>query len=158
MKFFADDTKGRKVVMLKSIPIFHELTRKEILEVDELLHERAYEKGEIVFEENDSGHGVFIVLSGKLRADPSHELLKTAVLEFGPGEVVGELALFDETRRIATVVAAERTVAVGLFQAEFSSLLIKNKSIGVKVLFEIARILSTRARGLLLREKHLPSV
>jgi CRP/FNR family cyclic AMP-dependent transcriptional regulator len=158
MKFFGRDTDARKVEMLKNIPIFHELTRKEILEVDELLHERVYEKDEIIFAQGDPGHGIYIIVSGKVQADPLHEFLKTAVVEFGPGELVGELALFDESPRIATVVAIERTVTVALFQAEFASLLMKNKSIGVKVLVEIARTLSRRTRHLLLHEKHLPSI
>jgi len=158
MKFFKSDTNEQRVEMLKNVPIFHDLTSKEILEVDELLHERVYEPDEIIFEEGDQGHGVFIIISGKVRVDPCHKLLKTANLEFGPGELVGELTLFDEAPRTATVVAIERTVTVALFQAEFSSLLTKNKSIGVKVLNEIARILSRRTRQLLLQEKHCPSV
>lgn len=158
MKFFGADMQAQKVEMLKNIPIFHELTHKEILEVDELLHERVYEKDEIIFEEGDPGHGIFIIVSGKLRADPSHELMKNAVLDFGPGELVGELSLFDEAPRTAKVVAIERTVTVALFQAEFSSMLQKNKSVGVKVLVEIARTLSRRARQLLLQERHVPSL
>ena len=158
MRFFGADMNAQKVEMLKNIPIFHELTRKEILEVDELLHERIYEKDEIIFEEGDPGHGIFIIVSGKVRADPSHKLLKNAVLDFGPGELVGELSLFDEAPRTAKVVAIERTVTMALFQAEFSSLLLKNKSVGVKVLVEIARTLSRRARQLLLQERHVPSV
>ena len=158
LKFFGADRSAQKIETLKHIPIFHELTRKEVLEVDELLHERIYEKDEIIFEEGDPGHGIFIVVSGKLRADPGHTLLKNAVLDFGPGELVGELSLFDEAPRTAKVVAIERTVTVALFQAEFSSLLLKNRSIGVKVLVEIARTLSRRARQLLLQEKHAPSL
>jgi len=99
MRLFGAEAKAQKVEMLKNISIFHELTRKEILEVDELLYERVYEKDEIIFEEGDPGHGLFIIVNGKLRADPSHELLKTANLEFGPGELVGELSLFDEAPR-----------------------------------------------------------
>jgi CRP/FNR family transcriptional regulator, cyclic AMP receptor protein len=158
MRFFGADMNAQKVEMLKNIPIFHELTRKEILEVDELLHERIYEKDEIIFEEGDPGHGIFIIVSGKVRADPSHKLLKNTVLDFGPGELVGELSLFDPAPRTAKAVALERTVTVALFQAEFSSLLLKNKSVGVKVLVEIARILSRRTRQLLLQERHNPSV
>ena len=71
---------------------------------------------------------------------------------------MGELALFDEGPRSATVVAMERTVTVALFQAEFATLLMKNKNIGIKVLLAIARILSRRARQLLQREKHIPSL
>jgi CRP/FNR family transcriptional regulator, cyclic AMP receptor protein len=158
MRFFGADLNGKKIGMLKKLPIFHELTRTEILEVDELLHERVYEKDEIIFEEGDPGQGIFIIVSGRVRADPSHKLLNTAVLEFGPGEMVGELALFDEAPRTVTVAAAERTVAVALFKAEFSSLLTRNKSIGVKVLVVIARTLSRRARHLLLHEKQVPSL
>jgi NTE family protein len=84
--------------------------------------------------------------------------LKNAVLDFGPGELVGELSLFDQAPRTAKVVAVERTVTVALFQAEFSSLLLKNKNVGVKVLVEIARTLSRRARQLLLQERHVPSL
>ena len=158
MRLFGSDTNAQKVEMLKNIPIFQELTRKELLEVDELLHERVYEQGEIIFEEGESGHGIFIIVSGKVRADPSHKLLKNAVLDFGPGELVGELSLFDQAPRTANVVAVERTVTVALFQAEFYSLLLKNKNVGVKVLVEIARTLSRRARQLLLQERHVPSV
>jgi CRP-like cAMP-binding protein len=158
MRFYGADMNAQKIEMLKNIPIFHELTHKEILEVDELLHERIYEKDEIIFEEGDPGHGIFIIVSGKLRADPSHKLLKNAVLDFGPGELVGELSLFDQAPRTAKVVAVERTVTVALFQAEFSSLLLKNKNVGVKVLVEIARTLSRRARQLLLQERHVPSL
>jgi CRP/FNR family transcriptional regulator, cyclic AMP receptor protein len=158
MRFFGTDMNAQKIEMLKNIPIFRELTRKEILEVDELLHERIYEKDEIVFGEGDPGHGIFIIVSGKVRADPSHKLLKNAVLDFGPGELVGELSLFDEAPRTAKVVAIERTMTMALFQAEFSSLLLKNRNIGVKVLVEIARTLSRRTRQLLLQEKHVPSL
>ena len=158
MRLFGPDIDAHKVEMLRRIPIFHKLTRNEILEVDELLHERVYEPGEILFDEGDAGHGIYIVVSGKFRAEPNSELLKTAVLEFGPGELVGELSLFDEAPRTAKVVAIERTTAVALFQAEFSTLLMKNKSIGVKVLVEIARILSLRTRLLLQHQRHFPSL
>jgi hypothetical protein len=56
------------------------------------------------------------------------------------------------------ILAIERTKIVALFQSEFSSLLIKNKRIGTKVLVEIARTLSRRTRQLLLYEKHVPSL
>src|SRR5258706_9053594 len=144
--------------MLKNIPVFHELTRREILEVDQLLHERTYEKTEIIFEEGDAGHGIFIILSGKVRLKSTHKLLESATFEFGPGELLGELTLFDAAPRAATAVAIERTLTVALFQSEFSSLLTRNKDIGVKVLFEISKIMSRRTRRLLSQETGLPSV
>ena len=158
MKFFGNNNNSERLERLKDIPAFRELSRNEIMEVEALLHERIYEKGEIVFEEGDPGHGIFIVLSGKLRVTPNCELLKISSLDFGPGDMVGELSLFEEAPRPATLMAVERTVAIALFRAEFFLLLTKNKSIGAKVLIEIARTLSRRARQLLLGEKRAPSL
>jgi CRP-like cAMP-binding protein len=158
VKFFRDDEATQKIKLLKAIPAFRDLSHKEILEVDGLLHERTYERDEIIFEEGDEGHGIFIIVTGKVRVKSSSRLLEMSVREFGPGDMFGELSLFDEAPRSATVVAMESTFVVALFQAEFSSLLTRNKNIGVKVLMEISRTMSRRVRRLLLQEPSLPSV
>ena len=158
MKLFGNGTASQRIEILKNIPVFHDLTRTEILEVDQLLHERAYEKDEIIFEEGDAGHGIFIIISGRVRAKSSHKLLEALHHEFGPGDLLGELALFDEAPRAGSAVAIERTRTVALFQAELASLLVKNRAIGVKILIEIAKTMSRRTRRLLLQEKDLPSV
>ena len=158
MRFFRDDTTHRRIERLKHIPVFRALTRSEILVVEELMHERTYEKDEIIFEEGTAGHGMYIIVSGKVGMKSSHKLIETAIFEFGPGDTVGELSLFDEAPQIATAFALEPTVTVALFQAELSSLLTHNTRIGVKVLLEISRALSRRARRLLLQESDAPSV
>ena len=154
MNWFGTPASRERVELLRKLDVFRDLTFKEVLELDELLHERVYEKGEMIFEEGDIGHGIFVVVSGKVRVDPSHELLKNAVLEFGPGEMLGELTLFEEAPRFATVVALEKTVMVALLRAEFSSLLIKNTKIGVKVLVRLSSTMSRRVRRLLLGERY----
>jgi len=156
MNLSRHDTANARIEMLKNVPVFRELSRKELLEVDGLLHERTYQKDEIIFEEGDAGHGIFIILSGKVRVKSSRKLLETAVPELGPGEILGEFTLFDEAPRSATVTAVEPTVAVALFQAEFASLLTRSKDIGVKVLMEIARNMSRRFRQILLQEPGSP--
>lgn len=144
--------------MLRKLDVFSDLTFREAREVDELLHERVYEKGEIIFQEGDIGHGIFIVVSGKVRVDPSRPFLNDTELEFGPGEVLGELTLFEEAARFATVVAMEKTLMVALLRAEFSSLLTRNTKIGVKVLVRLSATLSRRVRCLLLGQRHLPTL
>jgi len=158
MILFATRENRKTVQMLRTLDVFRDLTFTEALEVDELLHERVYEKGEMIFEEGDIGHGIFVVVSGKVRVDPSHELLKEAELEFGPGEMLGELTLFEEAPRLASAVAVERTTVVALFRSEFSSLLTRNTKIGVKVLVRLSTTLCRRMRRLLSHESHLPSL
>jgi CRP/FNR family cyclic AMP-dependent transcriptional regulator len=158
MRIFKKESERQKVETLKTIPILHELTTREILEVIPLLHERVYEKGEIVFEEGDQGHGIFVVLTGSVRVESRREPLKAMAFELGPGEIIGELSLFDEGPRLGTVTAIDRTYLVALFQGEFYALLTKDRNLGAKVLLEIARTLSRRARGLLEQERHAPSL
>lgn len=149
---------ARKIEKLKNIPIFHTLTRNELLEVDELLHERTYEPGEIIFEKGEMGHGIYIILEGRVKVNPCPELPVSALVELGRNEMIGELSLFEEMPRLATVVATERTTMAALFQSEFSSLLTTNKNIGVKVLVEVTRILGSRVIQLLTRERHVPTI
>jgi CRP-like cAMP-binding protein len=159
MKLFrANTTSANQIGRLKNLTIFQQLTHNELLEVNELLHERTYEKGEILFEKGEIGHGIYVILSGRVHVNPCHELPNSAVLELAAGDMIGELSLFDETPRLATLVAAERTETVALFQSEFSTLLITDKNIGVKVLIEITRLMGRRVRQLLLHEKHVPNI
>lgn len=159
MKLFRPNkTDSLKTEMLKSIPIFHTLTRNELMEIDELLNERTYEKGEVIFEKGEMGHGIYIILEGKVMVNPCPDLADCAELELGKNDMIGEVSLFDEGPRLATVVAAERTTMVALFQTEFSTLLTTNKTIGVKVLVEITRTLGRRTRMLLTRQKHVPTI
>jgi CRP/FNR family cyclic AMP-dependent transcriptional regulator len=158
MKLFSSPADRKSVELLRQLDLFRDLSFNEALELDELLHERVFEKGEIIFDKGDMGHGIFVVISGKVRVDPSGELFKDAVLEFGPGEMLGELSLFEETPRFATVIAVERTVVVALFRAEFSTLLTKNTKIGAKVLVRLCTTICQRFRRLLLREPHSPTL
>jgi CRP-like cAMP-binding protein len=158
MKLFSTPADRKSVELLRQLDLFRDLSFNEALELDELLHERIFEKGEIIFDKGDTGHGIFVVISGKVRVDPSGELFKDAMLEFGPGEMLGELSLFEETPRFATVVAVERTVMVALFRAEFSTLLTKNTKIGAKVLVRLCTTICQRFRRLLLREPHSPTL
>ena len=78
--------------------------------------------------------------------------------EFGPGDFFGELALFEEAERTARVVAIEPTEVLALFRTEFFSLLERNRRIGVKILFELAREVVSRSRKLLADRPHSPTV
>ena len=59
MNFFSAHANS-SVEELRKLDVFSDLTFREALEMDELLHERVYEKGEIIFEEGDIGHGIFL--------------------------------------------------------------------------------------------------
>ena len=147
-----------RLEQLSKVELFRDLSRRELREVEEHLHTRVYEKDETVYEEGDIGHGIFAVISGKVRANMRASAVDAGSIEFGPGELLGELCLFEEATRTATAVAVERTVTTALFRAELLTIVEKDKNIGVKVLFQLAQILSRRARYVWLNQGHLPSL
>jgi CRP-like cAMP-binding protein len=138
--------------------LFKQLSPRELREVDELLHERSYQKDEIIFDEGDVGLGLFIIVSGRAKAVSSHAALQQLAPEFCCGDFFGELSLFDESSRTARVVAVEPARVVALFRTEFFSLLERNKGIGVKILFELSRAVCQRARNLALGPQHPPKL
>ena len=151
----ADD---QRIENLKRLTLFKELTARELRELDELLHERSYQKDEVIFDEGDAGLGLFIVLSGRVKVVSSHAALQRLAPEFGPGDFFGELALFEEAQRTARAVALEPTQVLALFRTEFVSLLERDRGIGVKILFELTRTVIGRSRKLLASQPHLPTV
>jgi len=143
---------------LKALTLFRKLTARELRELEELLHERSYQKDEVIFDEGDAGLGLFVVVSGRVKVCSSHAALQHLAPEFGPGDFFGELALFDEAARTARAVAIEPTRILALFRTEFFSLLERDQGIGVKILFELSRTVCRRSRNLVLHEQHLPLV
>ena len=141
---------------LKNLSLFRELSSNELRIVDELLHERVYQKDEIVTDVGDAGLGLFFVVSGRVKAIPPPQLLKATVVEFGAGEFFGEMALFEDAPRMAQIVALEETRCVVLFRTDFFALLQKEKNVAVKILFEYARTMTRRARRILVGEAQQP--
>jgi CRP/FNR family transcriptional regulator, cyclic AMP receptor protein len=158
LDFLRRSTDGQRIQHLRGMSLFKELNARELREVDELLHERNYQKDEIVFDEGDVGLGLFIVVSGRVKVVSSHTPLQQLAPEFCCGDFFGEMSLFDEEPRMARVIATEPALVAALFRTEFFSLLERNRSIGAKILFELSRTVVRRSRLLLLNQQHLPSL
>jgi CRP/FNR family cyclic AMP-dependent transcriptional regulator len=156
--FLRDSADEQRIRELKGLSLFRDLSGRELRALDELLHERSYEKDEIIFDEGDTGLGLFIVVSGRVRIVSSHAALKRLAPECGRGDFFGELALFDEAKRTARAVAIEPTEVVALFRTEFLGLLERDHGIAAKILYELSRTVCRRSRNLVVQEPHLPPV
>jgi len=94
--------------LLSKVPLFLGLEDGALSALAEACRVRRYRKKETVFHEGDSGHVLYIVISGSvavttLNADGEN----THIADRGPGEHIGELGLFDGRRRSATVSAIQ---------------------------------------------------
>ncbi len=81
---------------------------------------RTFNKGEFLVKEGETHDDVFLILKGKV------EVRKGTLNDFpfvfgvkGPGEIIGEMAAFDDSPHIATVVALTETTVTVMTHDEF---------------------------------------
>jgi len=94
----------------------------------------------VLFEEGEPGDRLYVITSGKVklgRRSPDGRENLLAVL--GPGEMFGELSLFDPGARTTTATAVAGTDLVGLGHAELTEFVSTRPEVAVKLLGSIAR-------------------
>ena len=128
--------------VLGAIPLFEDLTGRELDAVRRLLHRRDYVAGESIFIQGEPGLGMYIIVRGavSIQSEPSGREL----VELVDGDFFGEIALLNEVIRTATARAKTDCTLLSLFQPDLLSLLDRNPRLGVKVLLSLARLVGLR--------------
>ena len=84
---------------------------------------RRFGRDEVIFREGDLGDTLHVIEKGRVLIQVSTARGDKATLSVrGPGDVVGELALFERGRRTATVIAMERTETLVLTHTSLNRL------------------------------------
>ncbi len=127
-------------MLLHRVPVFSALGDDDLNRLAEVAVPRRFESGEVVFREGDASNTCYIVRSGRARAVREHSDGRSITLAtFGPGEIFGELAMFDDERRSATVEAIESTEAIAILGGDMRRLLRRHPDISVKLLSALGR-------------------
>src|SRR5713226_1532072 len=126
---------------LKRVDLFSGLEKKDLQALASTCQERKYSAGTTLIKQGDTGVGLYVITSGKVRItqakhpDKAEEELRTA----GPGEVLGEMALLDDLPRSATVTAVEDVTALLLPIWDFRATLQSHPEIALKLLSVLSR-------------------
>ena len=134
-----DGQKRDAVALLSSVPLFSELSKKELRAIAESAKEVSHRPGAVLAKEGDSGVGFFLIADGT--AEVSIGGRKRGRL--GPGDFFGEISLLDQGPRTATVTAQTEVRTLGLTAWAFKRLIQSNPSIASKML----KVMAQRLRG-----------
>ena len=105
----ATPSSAEVVELLARVPIFSTLETDDLQRIAQLAVPRRFEAGQVVFREGDASDTCYVVHTGRTRAVHQHGDGRTITLAtFGPGDIFGELALFEDELRSATIEALER--------------------------------------------------
>jgi CRP-like cAMP-binding protein len=128
------------IALLARVPTFEALGREELTRVADVAVPRRYEPGEVVFREGDESDTCYVVRRGHARAIREHADGRAITLaNFGPGDIFGELAMFEDERRSATVETLDAVEAVGILGADMRRLMRETPEIAVGVVVSLGR-------------------
>jgi len=128
------------VELLGQVPAFSTLEQSDLERIAQLAVPRRFEPGQVVFREGDSSDTCYIVRDGRARATHEHGDGRTITLAtFGPGDIFGELAMFEDERRSATVEAVEPTSVVAVLGPDMRALMNEHPEIATRLVIALGR-------------------
>jgi CRP-like cAMP-binding protein len=121
--------------LLRRVPLFSDLDRKELESVASSMKERTFDSGATVAKEGQSGVGFFVIEEGQAKVTVGGEERRT----LGPGDYFGEIALISQGARTATITADTELKTYGMTFWDFRPLVENNSSIAWKLLQALAK-------------------
>jgi CRP/FNR family transcriptional regulator len=126
--------------LLARVPAFAELGPTELAAVAAVAMPRRFAAGEAVFREGDASSTCYVVRQGHARAIREHvDGRQITLASFGPGDIFGELAMFDDERRSATVEAIDDLDVLAILGPDMRRLMREHADIAVKLAVALVR-------------------
>lgn len=149
-EFFSgkNDEGNQRIELLKKCDLFENVSRAILEKLASLLHERNFEKNEVIFSQDEPASAMFLIESGRVliyRSGPESENRELATLE--KEDFFGELAICEDHKRTASAVAVENTKIQVLFRQEFLKFARQNIEYGFDILLNLARMVGHKLRN-----------
>lgn len=96
--------------VIANVPLFADLPEEDRAALRNMMHETSLRRGETLFHEGDPGDRLYILSDGKIKlGHTSVDGREKLIAVLGPGEILGELTLFDPGPRSTTATAVAPT-------------------------------------------------
>ncbi len=142
-----------KALFLKSVPVFAGLEGEELAALAEIAMEKEFRQGEVLFEEGQVAHHLYLVVRGKVEVFRKVNSNERPLAALAEKDVLGEMAILDDEPRSASVRALEPTLVLKIDRESFRELIHERPQIS----FAIFKMLSSRLRQRNLEADNLPN-
>src|SRR4051795_8042695 len=133
-------TTQETIALLARVPAFEQLAPDDLGRVAGVAVPRRFEARRVIFREGDDSDTCYVVRAGHARAVREHgDGRQITLATFGPGDIFGELAMFDDERRSATVEAVDDLEAIAVLGADMRHLMRRHPDIAVKLVIALGR-------------------
>src|SRR3954469_22441497 len=132
------------VALLGRVPVFEVLRPEDLVRVADVAVPRSFRPGEVIFREDDDSDTCYVVRSGHRRAVRGHaDGRQITLATFGPGDIFGELAMFDDERRSATVEAIDALEVLAILGPDMRRAMLRHPQLAVSLAASLSRRLRT---------------
>lgn len=136
------------ITFLLDAPMFAGLDPHELSEIVHILQVQRVRPGVAIFREGDAGDAWYVVFDGEADVHKSNDFLPNQQIAIlGPRSVFGEMAMLDHSPRSASVVARTECTVLKFPRSAFEELLEQGNLAAYKLVYEIAKVLTSRARA-----------
>lgn len=126
--------------LLEKVPVFEALAPADLEHVAQVAVPRRFDAHQVIFREGDTSDTCYVVRRGHARALREHgDGRSIALAHFGPGDIFGELAMFDDEKRSATVEALDEVEALAILGQDMRRLMRDHPDIGVRLVIGLGR-------------------
>lgn len=120
-------------------PLFKELPPRDLADLTALTTHQHVSAGRVILRQGDCGGEMYLVAAGKVRVSVAiADDEEISLGELGPGDAFGEIALFDNLPRTATVTALEATELDVLSRDAFSAYVLHRPGVALPLLKALA--------------------
>ena len=126
--------------LLGSTRLFSSLPEDALTHIAAVAVPRSFPSGSVIFHAGDDGESCYVIRSGHARAVGEHPDGRLITLgNFGPGDIFGELSLFDAETRSATVEALDAVDSLAIRGSDLKALVVANPELGLALASALAR-------------------
>ncbi|MBV5268133.1 MAG: Crp/Fnr family transcriptional regulator, partial [Burkholderiaceae bacterium] len=124
---------------LQKTPLFSALDEEAAMALQKSMVPQSIKRGNTLFQEGDAGDRLYIVTEGKIKlSHASGDGRESVLMVLGPGDMFGELSLFDPGPRTATAVAVTDSQVLGLGNTDLNPWLAGRPEVAQKLLQALA--------------------
>ena len=134
MKSVGESLSNSKVQILKQSLIFSGLNSDELSELAQLAIERSFASGEFVLWDGDAPERFYIVATGRVKVLKYSSSGKEFIIAFfSPGEMFGEVAVFENKPYPASAQAVADTSVLGINREDFLAFLSNRPEVALRI-------------------------
>jgi CRP-like cAMP-binding protein len=141
---------------LKTVPFFQELSEDELKKLAQVMEERTFKKGEIIFNEGEEGKALYLLAEGEVEVVKTMKgWYKETLAVFKKGRLFGELSFLSGKNHSALARATQDVKVYVLTRNQYDRLEKNDPVVTQKIMKVIALTLSTALQKMNERFLHM---